>query len=192
MKTTRTAAFFAAIALTTVVHAAPITGTIELSSEASTITIDYSANTVSFSPAAPSNNTEVADSSGSLATLLPIGTLISYQNFSYDPLSVTNPIWTSGSTWFNLSEVTSFYEAPNSNGLLLFGKGTINTSVAGFESTPGDWSFSADRANRTTKFSWSSTASATSVPDGGSTIVLLGASILGLGGARRFIFPLKK
>jgi len=192
MKTTNAAAFFAAIALTTVVHAAPITGTIELSSEASTITIDYGLNTVSFSPTAPDNNTEVAASSGSMSVLLPVGTLISYQNFSYDPLSVTNPIWTSGNTWFNLSEVTSFYEAPNGNGLLLFGKGTINTNVAGYETTAGDWSFSADRANNTTKFSWSSTASATSVPDGGSTIALLSTSILGLGGARRFIFRMKK
>jgi hypothetical protein len=190
------AAILATFAMASSLQAALITGSVQLSANLSTISIDYANNTVTFDPASPALNARVDNSTGALATLLPVATLITYKDFQYDPLVVANPIWSSGSVWFNLTSITGVTEIPDGPGfagLVLFGTGTIHTSVAGYEETPGTWSFNASTSGAG-EFAWGSTASAVTqrVPDGGSALALLGLSILGLGGARRFLPSLKK
>ena len=181
-------ALLAALALASSAQAALITGNIELSANSSVVTIDYGANTVTFNPSAPAQNAKVDASSGTLGALMGVGSTLTYQNFQYDPLLVTNPIWSNGTTSFSLQSISIISEIPGKL-LYLFGSGVINTTVQGYDPTPGTWSFSADSSGAS--FAWSSTAT-TQVPDGGTTIALLGASLLGLGAARRFLPALRK
>lgn len=190
MKLTKiSAAFLAALALATSAQAALITGSVELSADASVINIDFTTNSVTFTPSSPALNAKVDASNGTLGALMPVGTQVTYKNFTYDPLSVVNPIWASATTSFTLQSVIVQYEIPGF-GVGLIGSGLISTTVPGYDPTPGTWSFSSDSSGAS--FSWSSTATAKRVPDGGTTIALLGASLLGLGAARRYVPALRK
>ena len=191
MKLTKiAAASLVAIALATSAQAAMITGSIDIGAN-STISIDFGANSVAFNPT--TNNAEVTFSDGDLGTLLPADTILTYANFTYDPLGLTNPIWTNGVTSFNLLSIFEIEEdnSGSTQALKLFGTGFLSTTVAGYEDTPGLWSFTADSTTGGTRFSWSSTA-AQKVPDGGTTFALLGASLLGLGGIRRLFSAVRK
>lgn len=187
MKLTKiSAAFLAALALASSAQAALITGNIELSADASVINIDFGANTVTFVPSAPTLNSKVDNSTGTLAALLPAGSQITYKNFTYDPFAGLPSIWSNGTTSFDLQSISMVSEIPG-YALFLFGTGLISTTVAGYDPTPGTWSFSADSSDGGAKFAWSSTATTKRVPDGGTTIALLGASLLGLGAVRRYL-----
>lgn len=191
MKLTKiTAASLVALALATSAQAAMITGSIDIGAN-STVSIDFDANSVAFNPS--SNNAEVNFSDGALGTLLPANTILTYADFAYDPLAVSNPIWTDGVTSFHLLSIFEIEEdsSGSTQALKLFGTGTLSTTVAGYQDTPGIWSFTADSTTGGTRFSWSSTASQR-VPDGGTTFALMGASLLGLGGIRRLFSAVKK
>ena len=199
MKLKIATAALAALALATSAQAVAINGTINITASGTTANIDPVANTVSFNPASPANNAAVDSSTSNLATLLPVGTALVYKNFTYSPLSVVNPIWSGtiglGTTSFSLTNISFISEAfdntdplnPIFVGLILRGSGTISSTVAGYDPTPGAWSFNASNTGST--FSWGSTGR---VPDGGATLALLGASVLGLGGTRRFLASCKK
>lgn len=171
------AALILVTACSTATHAAAITGGIQIGA-LSTVNIDKVANTVSFSTSSPGVNAVVSSSQGSLSILTPSGTLGSYKDFTYDVLSVANPIWTFGTVTFDLTQITNINEA--GSGLVLAGTGTLKAT--GYEDTVGAWSFSADTSGGV--FSWSSTATA-QVPDGGTSAALLGVSLLGLAGLSR-------
>jgi hypothetical protein len=192
MKLTKiTAASLVALALATSAQAAMITGSIDIGA-ASTVSIDFANNTVAFTPAAPGVNAVVTYSDGILGTLVPANFLptLQYQDFTYSPLIVSNPIWTDGFTSFHLGSIFEIDEdsSGDTQALKLFGTGVLTN--ANYDNTPGLWSFTADSTTGGARFSWSSTSSA-KVPDGGTTFALLGASLLGLGGVRRF-FALRK
>lgn len=160
-------------------NAALIAGEIHVSQFGSTAAVDFVTNTVTFTPVAPAQNAQVVFTTGDFNGLL--GAPVSYQGFTYSPLSVNGggAIWTGGGVSFTLTSITSILEgAPNS--LDLSGKGFL--TMAGYDPTPGAWSFSADKSGAS--FAFSSTATA-QVPDGGGTLVLCGASLLGLYGVRR-------
>lgn len=186
LKLASAGAILATLFLATSAQAAPITGNITLSAEASIVTVNFDTNFVSFAPVFPAINAKVDAATGGFALvgLAPVGTLVSYQNFNYGPLSVVNPLWrtASNSVSFSLTNVTGFIEDATL-GLLISGTGTIN--AVGFDPTPGLWSFNASETSNV--FSWGSTASASRgrVPDGGASAVLLGVSLLGLAGVSR-------
>lgn len=162
-------------------QAAPITGSIDIGAFNSTVTVDKGANTVTFNDAgAPAGNAIVGFASGALTPYL--GEFASYQNFSYDPLSVVNPLWNlvSFAVSFDLQSITSIDET--GPGLILTGTGIL--TAPGFDPTAGVWSFSADSATGG-RFTFSSQTAA--VPDGGTTLMLLGAALSGLGLIRRKI-----
>jgi hypothetical protein len=164
---------------TSAANAATIKGEINIGA-VGTASIDFTANTVTFSPSSPLNNAIVGNSTDDFATLAPALTLGSYKDFTYDPLTVSNPIWTFGGVSFSLMSITSIVEDTTPDlSLVLFGTGYA--SAAGFEDTLGKWSFSADKVG--SNFSWSSTAAA--VPEGGATLALLGLGLIGLESARR-------
>ncbi len=67
------------------------------------------------------------------------------------------------------------------------GTGTITSTIPGLDPTPGTWTFNistTNPANSTFSFQ-SSTTGRGRVPDGGTTVALLGATLLGLHGLRR-------
>ena len=189
MKTTATLRFaLVSFILAGAATAAPITGSINISSfNDSSFSFNTVANTVTFGAG---NNALVTNASGSYTGLL-LAT-IHYNNFTYSPLSVVNPLWatTSGApiSSFDLTSISFIDENPGVS-LTLTGLGIAK--VAGFDNTVGSWSFTATQNGAT--FGWDSINSpAPRVPDGGATLALLGVSILGLGGMRRFLPSLKK
>jgi len=189
MKTTT----FIKLALSTVIlsasaHAVAINGNISINSFGTGPTIDYEAHSVTFGP---SPNSIVTDVTGSYVGVVNVKDDAQYSNFVYDPFSgPIDPLWTTlgGEASFSLTAITFIDEVPGT-GLLLKGYGIA--SLNGFSDTVGSWSFSANETE--SSFNWSSLNSApANVPDGGSTLTVLGLSILGLGGARRMLFRTKK
>jgi protein with PEP-CTERM/exosortase system signal len=87
---------------------------------------------------------------------------------------------------FDLESVTSVGRVGNSF-LNILAKGTIH--AAGFDDTPGMFSFTVSnpdgKPHRT--FAFAAETIAVPTPDGGATVMLLGAALAALGMARRFL-----
>jgi hypothetical protein len=161
-----------ALALSSAVHAVPISGEIHINSHGTPPVINMADDTVNF--AGPGTNAVVNFGVGDYSGKQDIKA--TYVDFDYTAFVGPQTIWTlvDGSAWFVLSAITSITET--ANGLVLLGNGTA--SLEGFDDTPGVWSFSADRARSTASFNFSSTT--TVVPDGGTTAALLGLSLVGV------------
>jgi hypothetical protein len=121
---------------------------------------------------------------GTFAVLNDIDTEIAvYNDFSFAPLGGgTTPLWSVDGFSFNLINVTNITRA--SNGVVLAGTGTL-LGPAGFDPTAATWSFSADETDIEFRFSSTTAAIPTAVPDAGSTLTLLGAAFLALAVAKR-------
>lgn len=167
-------ALLLAFSLGSVAKANPITGEIDIAQFGAQALIDFGTNTVTFSAPAPNNNARVSFADGSYASVDPVGTAVSYSNFTYSPFVGPTTIWRINSTtYFVLNAITLVAETPGV-GLVLQGSGTA--FLTGYDPTDGTWSFSASKTG--TRFAYSSTD--TSVPDGGTTAALLGVSLLGI------------
>ena len=132
-------------------------------------------------------NPRVLDGSGSYAGLAP-GTAVAFTApWIFSPSTPTPALWSVGGFTFNLSSSTIVVQEAGFLGIR--GSGTVTSTTAGLDPTPGTWFFTTQgAASDDSSFSWSSsTVSAGRVPDGGATLALLGVSFLGLGGARRFL-----
>ena len=183
----------ASLLLAGAASAVPIAGSISIVSFLDpAFSFDLTANTVTFGVGA---NAIVSNRSGSYALAIPvlIPTVgVHYNSFTYSPLGGSiSPIWATtapnlGLASFDLSSISFIDENPGI-GLALRGDGMAK--LAGYDDTRGTWSFTATQNG--TVFGWDSINS-TRVPDGGATLALLGMSVLGLGGVRRFLPSLKK
>ena len=173
--------------------AAPITGSIKIASfNDSLFTFNTTTNQITFGGGPAVQNSQVNDTpTGSYSTAgVALSASVHYNSFNYGTVSgplVVTPLWATLSgtaASFNLLSITSITEG--SGGVVLTGNGTA--ILAGFDNTSANWTFSASSQGGV--FNWSSTNSR--VPDGGATLALLGLSVLGLGGVRRFLPSLKK
>ena len=184
----------ASLLLAGAASAAPIVGSISIVSFSdSAFSFDLATNTVTFGAG---SNAIVSGRDGSYAVAIPllIPTVpVHYNSFVYPAVPgplVIIPLWETtsvGLASFNLSSITFIDEIPNVS-LTLRGNGLAKLN--GFDNTAGSWSFTATSQGGT--FGWDSINSSTRVPDGGATLALLGMSVLGLGGVRRFLPALKK
>ena len=132
------------------------------------------------------NNTMVTAVDGNFTgmTLFTPGT-ITMTPFTFNPLTppAITPLWiaVSGVTLgaaFDLTAITSISQ-PGDKTLTLHGTGMMK--LAGFTDTPGTWVFSGNQSGQTLSFSTSNG----NVPDGGMTVMLLGAALSGLALIRR-------
>ena len=168
-------ALLLAFAVSNVVKAIPIVGEIDVDAYGSQAIINFTANTVTFSPA--SANAKVSFTAGSYTLPNRLGDTATYLGFSYDGTGLPQTVWTIDSTTsFVLSSIASVVES--TSGLTLTGAGTAY--LTGYDATVGIWSFGANKTG--TRFAFSSTAI---VPDGGTTALLLGLGLLGMGLIRR-------
>jgi hypothetical protein len=120
------------------------------------------------------------------------GAAVTITPYTWSPPTASTPVsplWTfmsGGNTYsFDLNVLHMDYASPT--GLLLSGLGTARITGPGLEKldTTGHWDFSAQTLGLST-FTFSSTTTVpTSVPDGGSTVAMLGATMLGLGWMKR-------
>jgi hypothetical protein len=187
------AAVVAAIALTSAAHAAFITGQINMGTDGT-----VAGSGVVYQDSAGVTTTNLALAAGVKSWVAPVvsstsgaftsitnGTAVTFATpWIFDPSTAYTPLWTVGNFTFDLS--SSVFSKPVIGGktfLVVAGTGVIKNSVDGYDDTPGSWEFSSQGKAAGGVFSWSS--STTSVPDGGTTIALLGFSLLGLHGVRR-------
>ena len=108
------------------------------------------------------------------------------QPWIFNPSTPTPHLWSVAGFTFNLMSSTIVIQ--NASFLAISGHGIV-TGPPGFDATTMDWAFSTQSAGGATHmvFSFSANGTAASVPDGGATVMLLGAALGALGMARRFL-----
>ncbi len=173
-------------AFATATFADPIVGNMSIGVLGTTVTVNQGTNTVSFSPVAPNNNAIVTNALGDYAGLLPLASVVSYSDFSYNmPINTATfqLIWTHANATFTLTSFTLIDEPGTGVSL----EGTGIATLVGFDPTPGFWSFSASQASSQSIFTFQSTniSPIPGVPDSGTTALLLGVGLMGLGFAAR-------
>lgn len=138
-----------------------------------------------------SGTTTVNLAGGDFASVL--GSTVSFnQNpWVFDPVS-TGDLWNVGGFTFNVQSATYAVQTlNNTSSLVVVGTGYVKGND--FKETAGTWVLTTQRSNvgsgaTRTELSWSSSASSEGsrdVPDGGTTLALFGATLLGLCGARK-------
>jgi hypothetical protein len=182
--------------------AIPITGTIQMQGGVTLDNNDFTKATTATFATFPNAAGFVVIGTGSFApipgTLSPIPTLTSVFFASplvFSPLGSQNTpiadLWslTSGGVTysFNLGNVSSVTPGIGSDGtqfLNLAGSGTVDISGGLYDETVANWSFSiTDTGSGTLNFGFSD--SNTAAPDGGMTVMMLGAALTGLGLIKR-------
>jgi VPDSG-CTERM motif len=163
---------FAVLAIASTAHAAKISGVISFDGQA---TINGTNNGVS----AFTGVTAGIPITGSFSSVAPNTAVTIAAPWFFNSGPIAN-FWSVGGFTFNLSSSSIIFQSgPN---VLVGGTGMITGN--GFEPTPGTWSYSSQNGQgANVRFS----ASSNSVPDGGATLALLGASFLGLGGLSRLV-----
>lgn len=192
MKLTKTlVALLATTALTLgSARAVQITGDIDFAGQAffNTNSLATATQVVNFrSSGGVNNHADVTDATGDFATTISMGDLASFPSlYQFNPSAPASPLWTVGGFTFNLT--SSSVALQTSKFLIIEGVGTI-TGPPGFDSTPGTWAFTSQQSNGANRVSFSFSANNTAVPghvpDGGSTVALLGAALTGVAALRR-------
>ncbi len=183
-------ALVALIAFTSAAQADFITGSINFSSGAGGgIILQDSAGNVTTNLAAATRIqswvfSEVEEGTGSFDTVLDGASVLFAQPWVFNSSSPKSPLWTIAGPEnfsFNLASSTIAFQSRS----FLAVKGTGTFTGTGFDDTPGTWIFTTQGVAADSKFSWSSSSVAVAVADGGTTLALLGGSLLGLYGLRR-------
>jgi len=176
-------ALMAFVGSSVTVQAQPITGSIGFSGSYTPNTTPLSAATsVTF----PANGQYVANGQqfGTYASV-PNGTLATFYGFTFSPPTPpVTPLWTFtiGTTVysFNATTMSSSYNGTLNN-WNIGGAGTA--LITGFDNTPGTWNLTLSNVGES--FTFAATSGVNGVPDGGTTVLLLGAALSALGLIKR-------
>ncbi len=119
---------------------------------------------------------------GDFAAFVGVGDSVTMASpYIFTPSTPTPGLWSVDGFTYDL--LTSTVVLQNSNFLLIEGTGTISGN--GFDPTPGTWSFTSQSPAANGVFSFSSGSAAQGVPDGGTTVALLGFALAGIEIVRR-------
>jgi hypothetical protein len=159
-------------------QATPITGMLNIAGTANF-------NTSSLTTASSATFTDVitlGGNSGSFAGFA-VGTPVVMASYTFDPSTITNGLWSVNGFTFNL--LTSTVVQRSAIFLSVSGTGII-TGPLGFDPTPGTWAFTSQNSSGrpADTFSFSANTEGGAVPDGGMTVALLGAGLMGLAAFR--------
>jgi len=112
-----------------------------------------------------------------------VGTPVVMASYTFDPSTITNGLWSVNGFTFNL--LTSTVTNRSATNLSVSGTGII-TGPPGFDPTPGTWAFTSQNSSGRPHdtFSFSANTEGGAVPDGGMTLALLGAGLMGLAAFR--------
>ena len=125
----------------------------------------------------------VTSGTGDFAGIFPGTQATMAQPWIFNPSTPTPGLWSVGGFSFDL--LTSTIVTQNASTLVIEGTGIVSGN--GFDPTSMDWSFTTQSAGGRTRTTFSFSANGASVPDGGTTVMLLGAALGVLGMARRFL-----
>ena len=115
---------------------------------------------------------------------IPAGTQATMaQPWIFNPSTPTPGLWSVGGFTFDL--LSSTIVTQNAQFLSISGTGIVSGN--GFDPTDMEWSFSTQSSGGRPRVKFSFSADANAVPDGGTTVMLLGAALGALGMARRFL-----
>jgi len=142
-----------------------------------------------------SGTTKVNLAGGDFAGLSGSNVAFNQNPWVFDPVS-TGDLWNVGGFTFNVQSATYGVQTlNNTDSLVIVGTGFVKGN--NFDDTAGTWVLTTQRSNvgsgaQRTELSWSSGASTETrrdVPDGGTTLALFGATLLGLCGVRKLRKP---
>jgi hypothetical protein len=173
-----------ALGMAIAAQAVPITGSIDMSGTATlNSTFLGSATAATAFNAVTVGGTPTGTFTGTF------GAPVTWGAFTWPSNVPVNPLWTftfGGNTYsFDLAHVTV---SSQSNFFLnLLGSGTLHAT--GFDDTPGLWSFSISNPtggpHANFQFTFQNSQTAAGVPDGGTTVMLLGSALTVIGLIRR-------
>jgi hypothetical protein len=160
-------------------QATPITGLLNIGGTANF-------NTSSLQTASSATFSDVIVLGGNTGDFagFAIGTPVVMASYTFNPSTMTNGLWSVNGFTFNLT--SSVVKTPrNRFDLTVTGTGII-TGPAGFDATPGTWAFTSQNSSGRPHdtFSFSANTEAGTVPDGGMTLALLGAGLMGIAAFR--------
>jgi len=137
-------------------HATPITGILNIAGTANF-------NTSSLLTTGSATFTDVIVLGGNSGTFagFAVGTPVVMASYTFDPSTITNGLWSVNGFTFNLLTSTV-------------------TDPPGFDPTPGMWAFTSQNAGGRPHDTFSFSANTEAIPDGGMTLALLGAGLMGL------------
>jgi hypothetical protein len=124
-------------------------------------------------------NTAVNGTSGSFDILALNSPATLFSPWAFDTTTPINDFWTAGGFSFELLSSSIITQGPG----FVFVTGTgIVSGPAGYDATTFDWNFSSQGNPVTTgsPLTWTFSASSDHVPDGSTTLVLLGSALSGL------------
>jgi hypothetical protein len=176
-----------ALALTSTLQATNITGNIGF---VGSVTFDTgSAGTATEVTSWINPQVSPSVPTGSFASILPgTSAIFTGSTWTFADATTINPFWTVGGFTFELlsSHVVSQGVTTLGQDGFVIVQGTGIVMAAGFTPTTMSWSLTTqDPKAGTNPDSWSFSASANSVPDGGATVMLLGMALSGVALLRR-------
>jgi hypothetical protein len=169
----------ASVGLLSSAQAVPITGMLNIGGTATFNTTSLAtASSATFSDAIV-----LGGNSGDFASFT-VGTPVVMASYTFDPSTMTNGLWSVNGFTFNLT--SSVVQQPRSATFLSVSGTGIITGPAGFDATAGVWAFTSQNASGRphATFSFSANTEVGAVPDGGMTLALLGAGLVGLAAFR--------
>jgi hypothetical protein len=105
---------------------------------------------------------------------------ITFADFTFNPVPVSSfVLWTFnyGGLTYSFTASSVLVNLQNSSFLNISGNGTA--SITGYDTTAGSWTITVTGSD--TVLAFASSASVNGVPDGGTTVLLLGAALAALG-----------
>jgi hypothetical protein len=158
-------------------QAVPITGILNIGG-----TADFDTNSLATAHSATFTNAHVEGGNTGTFAGFAIFAPVVMASYTFDPSTMTNGLWSVNGFTFNLT--SSVVQLPRSTtSLTVLGTGII-TGPAGFDATPGVWAFTSQNALGHPHSTFSFSANTETVPDGGMTMALLGAGLMGLAAFR--------
>jgi hypothetical protein len=125
--------------------------------------------------------TVVPGATGAFMGILPGTSVTMAQPWIFNPSTPTTALWSVGGFTFDLLSATIVSQSTTFLNVL----GTGIVSANGFDPTEATWSFTVNNSNGQPKMMFSFAANNNSVPDGGTTVALLGLALLGVELLRR-------
>ena len=173
-------------------QAAQVTGEIHMAGDIVFNSVDLSSSTAVNHWISAANNLEKATTfgaTGDFAAAIPNGTEADMAHpWTFSPSTPTAPLWNIPAFGFSF-DLTSIISVPKTGDSFLNVLASGIVHATGFDDTPALFSFTVDNPDGKTHLTYSFANATVTVPtpDGGTTVMLLGAAFGVLGIARRFL-----